>query len=48
MTRIILALASIALVFSIACGGDDKKDGGILSGTRAAAPAAAAAIPRTR
>jgi len=32
MTRIILALASIALVFSIACGGDDKKDGGILGG----------------
>src|SRR5437868_3167840 len=32
MTRIILALASIALVFSVACGGDDKKDGGILGG----------------
>src|SRR5687767_3878787 len=32
MTRIILALATIALVFSIACGGDDKKDGGILGG----------------
>lgn len=32
MTRIILALASIALIFSVACGGDDKKDGGILGG----------------
>jgi hypothetical protein len=32
MTRIILVLASIALVFSVACGGDDKKDGGILGG----------------
>ena len=32
MTRIILALASIALVFSVACGGDDNKDGGILGG----------------
>jgi hypothetical protein len=32
MTRIILALATIALVFSLACGGDDKKDGGILGG----------------
>src|SRR6185436_7925409 len=33
MTRIILALASIALVFSFACGGDDK-NGGILSGNQ--------------
>src|SRR6185436_4364529 len=32
MTRIILALFSIALVFSLACGGDDKKDGGVLGG----------------
>jgi len=32
MTRIILALAGIALIFSVACGGDDKKDGGILGG----------------
>jgi hypothetical protein len=32
MTRIILALASIALVFGVACGGSDKKDGGILGG----------------
>lgn len=31
MTRIILAIATIALVFSIACGGD-KKDGGLLGG----------------
>ena len=34
MTRIILALASIALVLSVACGGDDKKDGGILGGNQ--------------
>ena len=32
MPRIIFALVSVALIFSVACGGDDKKDGGILGG----------------
>ena len=32
MKRIILALAGIALVFGVACGGSDNKDGGLLGG----------------